>query len=140
MKRQIEIEDSMQDRVDSAIEDVKQELLNFLKENADRDEVPDLGNDLDYSGAIHEIVDGSVPIYTHEIEATWFLYGSELEAAYESAGCGDNPRENNGMAAIYFYIHDKVNEWYNDNAAEIFEDWKADLDQAAEEPDKATKD
>lgn len=123
MKRTIEIEDSLQDRVDSAIEDVKQELLSYLSENKP-DSLPCLNNDLDYSGAIHEIVDGSVPIYTKEIEDTWYLYSSELEEAYENAGVGDNPRENNGMAAIYFYIQEKVGEWYSDNAQDIFDEWQ----------------
>lgn len=123
MKRTIEIEDSLQDRVDSAIEDVKQELLSYLSDNKP-DSLPCLNNDLDYSGAIHEIVDGSVPIYTKEIEDTWYLYASELEEAYENAGVGDNPRENNGMAAIYFYIQEKVGEWYSDNAQDIFDEWQ----------------
>lgn len=135
MKRQIEIDDTLQDRVNSAIDDVKQELLNFLEANPDTDDVPDLGNDLDYSGAIHEIVDGSVPIYTKEIKDTWYLYASELEEAYENAGCGDNPRENNGMAAIYFYIQEKVGEWYHNNAEDIFEEWKAAHPQPEESED-----
>ena len=123
-KRTVEIEDSLSDNVDSAIEDVKQALLEYLEENPDTDETPDIGNDLDYSGRIHEIIDSSVPIYTSEIEDTWYLYASELEEAYEDAGVGDNPRENNGMAAIYYYIDQKVHEWYSNNADDIFEEWQ----------------
>jgi len=63
-----------------------------------------------------------VPIYTKEIKDLWYLYGDEFEAAYENAGVGDNPRENFGMAAIYYYISEKVHEWYNENAEEIFEE------------------
>lgn len=124
MKRNIEIEDTLQDRTECAIDEVKQELLNYLDENKP-DSLPCLSNDLDYSGTIHEIVDGSVPIYTKEIEDTWYLHASELESAYEDAGVGDNPRENNGMAAIYFYISQAVHNWYHDNAQEIFEEWQA---------------
>ena len=124
MKRTIEIDDCLTEQTDSAIEDVKQALLDYLEQNPDTDELPCLNNDLDYSGTIHEIIDGAVPIYTSDIEAAWYLYGSELEAAYENAGCGDNPRENNGMAAIYYYISDKVNEWYSRNAEDIFDEWK----------------
>ena len=133
MKRNIEIDDTLQERVDSAIEDVKAELLNYLDQNPDTDEVPCISNDLDYSGAIHEIVDGSVPIYTSEIEGLWFLYGSEFEEAYEDAGCGENPRENNGMAAIYYYIDQKVREWYDGNAEDVFEEWKEKRDAAMED-------
>lgn len=123
-KRTVEIEDSLDDAVSDAIDQVKDELISYLDQNPDTDETPDLGNDLDYSGAIHEIVDGSVPIYTSEIEDTWYLYASELEEAYENAGVGDNPRENNGMAAIYYYVHEKVCEWYHSNAEDVFDEWK----------------
>jgi hypothetical protein len=126
MKRTVEIEDSLQDRVDTAIQEVEQELRNFLEENTDTYETPCLNNDLDYSGTIHEIVDGSVPIYTKEIEDTWYLYASELEEAYDNAGVGDDSRENDGMAAIYYYIMEKVQEWYHDNADDIFEEWQAE--------------
>jgi len=124
MKQKIEIEDTLPDRVERAIDDVKSELLRYLDENKP-DSLLDLGNDLDYSGAIHEIIDGSVPIYTNEIKVCWFLHDSELEEAYENAGVGENPRENDGMAAIHFYIHEQVSEWYSDNAEEVFEEWKA---------------
>lgn len=134
-KRMIEVDDCLEEQTESAIEDVKQELLNYLEQNPDTDELPCLNNDLDYSGAIHEIIDGAVPIYTSDIEAAWYLYGSELEEAYENAGCGDNPRENNGMAAIYYYISDKVNEWYQNSAEEIFDEWKEKRDAEADEED-----
>jgi hypothetical protein len=120
-KRNIEVNDVLPDCVQSAIESVEEELREYIKENTP-DECPDLGNDLDYSGAIHEIVDGAVPIYTSEIEAAWFLHGNDLEEAYENAGVGENPRENNGMAAIYYYIHEKVCEWYAENAEDIFQE------------------
>lgn len=136
MKRQIEIDDTLQERVESAIENVKQELLNYLEENTPG-KLPDLVNDLDHSGAIHEIVDGSVPIYTKEIEDTWYLYASELEEAYENAGCGENPRESNGAAAIYFYIQEKVGEWYQNEAKDIFEGWTDKLDTARDDGDHA---
>lgn len=132
IKRTVEIDDTLQERVDSAIDDVRAELMSYLEQNPDTDETPDLGNDLDYSGAIHEIVDGSVPIYTKEIEDTWYLYASELEEAYDNAGFGNNPRDNNGMVAIYCYIQEKVNDWYHSNADEIFEEWKEKRDAKKE--------
>lgn len=119
-KRNIEVNDVLPDCVAEAIKEVERELVDYLRDNPDCDKQPCLWNDLDYSGAIHEIIDGACPIYTGEIEAAWFLHGSDLEQAYESAGVGENPRENNGMAAIYFYIQQKVNEWYSDNASKIW--------------------
>jgi hypothetical protein len=123
MKRTIEIDDTLEDRTQGAIEEVANALRDYLEENPDTDTLPDLGNDLDYSGTIAEIIDGSVPIYTKEIDDTWYLYGSELEEAYDNAGVGENPRENNGMAAIYYYIDAKVREWYDDGAQAIFDEW-----------------
>jgi hypothetical protein len=125
MKTTVELDDTLPDRTQSAIDDVKAELLRYLDENKP-DTLPELGNDLDYSGAIHEIVDGSVPVYTYELDVAWFLHGSDLEAAYENAGVGDNPRENDGMAAVYFYIMDAVNEWYSDNAQDVFDTWQSE--------------
>jgi len=127
----IEIDDVLPDCVQSAIDETKESLVNYLKETdylsgSNEGECPCLSNDLDYSGDIHSIVDGAVPHRTSEIEAAWFLHGRDLEDSYESAGCGENPRENNGMAAIYFYIHEKVNEWYSANAVQICDDFRAD--------------
>lgn len=123
-KRTVEMEDNLPDRVDSAIDDVKQELLNYLEQNPDTDEVPCLNNDLDYSGTIHEIVDGTVPIYTKEIDDTYYLYGRELDEAYENAGIGDGKEENHIQVCIYCYIMEKVQEWYSDNAEEVFDEWR----------------
>jgi hypothetical protein len=96
---------------------------------------PCLNNDLDYSGAIHEIIDGSVPIYTKEIEDTFYLYGNEIEQVFDDAGIGN--KEDKGWpmgwkaAAIYCYIEQQVAEWYHDNAQDLFEDWQEK--QAAKE-------
>lgn len=130
MKRNIEIDDTLEEDVQGAIDAVQDELERYLKENPDTDEVPDLNNDLDYSGAIHEIVDGSVPVYTHNIESLWYLHADKFEEAYENAGIGNNPRENAGMAAIYCYIMDRVNEWYSKNAQDVFEAWQDTQDKA----------
>jgi hypothetical protein len=121
MKRMVEIEDVLDSCVESAIESVKDLLEEYIKEN-DSDSLPCLNNDLDYSGSVHEIIDGCVPVYTSTIDDTWYLYKNDLIEAYENAGIGDNPMENNGMSAIYCYIQQKVGEWYNDKAEEIFDE------------------
>lgn len=117
-KRMIEIDDVLPGCVESAIEEVEKLLREYIADN-ECDEAPDLGNDLGCDGRVHEIVDGAVPVYTREIEAAWFLHGRELEQAYENAGVGSNPRENDGMAAIYFYISEAVAAWYSRNAEKI---------------------
>jgi hypothetical protein len=126
-KRTIEIEDTLQERVDSAIEDVKDELLRYCDDN-EPDKLPDLGNDLDYSGTIHEIVDGSVPIYNNEIRDIFYLHGSEVEEAFDNAGFDSKEDKDWPLgwkpAAIYSYIQEQVHEWYNDHAEDVFEEWQ----------------
>ena len=123
MKRTIEIDDTLEDRIDSAIVDVKDTLEEYLKDNPDTDSVPCISNDLDYSGAIHEIVDSSVPVYTKEIEDIWYMHKRELLEAYEWAGIGTNPQENDGMTAIYCLIDHKIREWYDANAQEVVDEY-----------------
>jgi hypothetical protein len=127
-KINIEIEDTLPDRVEVAIDEVKEELIRYLNAN-NPDMTPDL-NDLGYSGTIHEIVDGCVPVYTHEIETAWYLHSRELQQAYFDAGVGDNPRENDGMAAIYYYIDQQVSEWYDDNADDIMDTFEKEQEDA----------
>lgn len=136
-KRTVEIDDTLQDCVDSAIESVEQELRSFLEQNPDTDETPDMGNDLDYSGAIHEIVDGSVPVYTSEINDIFYLHGDDVEQAFDDAGIGT--KEDKGWpmgwkaAAIYCYIEQQVAEWYHANAEDIFTEWCEKQDAKAAE-------
>ena len=131
MKRIIEIDDNLDEIVDSTIDRVKNELLFFLDRNPDRPETPCISNDLDYSGAIHEIIDGAVPLCTKQINDLWYLYGDEFEKAFDNAGIGD--KNDKGWprgwkpAAIYCYIEQKVHEWYHNHADEIFGEWNLDL-------------
>ena len=115
--RKIEIEDDLQERIDNACEEVREYAIERMKED-ELDKAPDFG-DLDYSGRVHEIVDSSVPVYYSEIDGLWFLYSNQFEEAYENAGVGDDPRENSGMTAIYFYIMEQVAEWYESNREDI---------------------
>lgn len=120
----VEINDVLPDCVETAIDETKQCLIKYITEKdflktSEEGTAPCLSNDLDYNGSIHEIVDGSVPVYTADIEAAWFLHSRDLEESYENAGIGDNPRESGGTAGIYYYIYEKVAEWYHDHAAAI---------------------
>jgi hypothetical protein len=126
-KRTIEIEDTLQECVDGAIEAVKDELLSHLEQNPDTESLPDWG-DLDYSGALHEIIDGAVPIYTSEIKDIFYLHGDDVEQAFDDAGIGEKDDKGWPMgwhaAAIYCYIERQAYDWYAANAAEVFEEWQ----------------
>lgn len=117
----IEIDDVLDDCVNNAINQVKDEIINYLDEN----ELTECDlNDINDNGIIHEIVDGCVPVYTHQIKSAWFLHSDKLEEAYENSGIGNNPMENNGMAAIYCYIEQEVHKWFNNNSEEFFDEYQ----------------
>jgi len=125
VKRTIEIEDSLDEIIESVKSDIKDLVIEWIKDN---DEKPDLYNDLDYDGSVHEIIDGSVPVYTYEINNLFYLYGDEFEQAFDDAGIGDKEDKHWPMgwraAAIYCYIEQEIGEWYNDAIDEIYEENK----------------
>lgn len=124
----IEINDSLPELLEEAIEGTKQLLLDYLEENPDIEECPCLSNDIDYDGRFHELIDGIVPIYTSDIKDIFYLHGDEIEEAFDNAGIGS--KEDKGWpagwkaAAIYCWLEQEVWEWWHDNAENIFEDWK----------------
>lgn len=130
-QRTVEIDDDLQDRVEEACNEVRECLEEFLKENPDTEELPCISNDLDYSGTIRAIVDSAVPVYTSHIEGLWYLYSRKFEEAYEDAGFGTNPKENDGMTSIYCYIDQEVHAWYDKHAQDIFDAWKEKRDSEA---------
>lgn len=121
MKISVEIEDILPECVDDCIDQIKNLILDYL-ESEQPDVCPEL-SDLDYHGAVHEIVDSCVPIYTKQIDNVWYLHKQALIQAYEDAGVGNNPLDSHGMAAIYFYLQSEVYRWYCDNADDLYQDW-----------------
>ena len=137
MKYTIEMEDNLDDIVSETCDLVKDELLAYCEKNKP-DELPCLHNDLDYSGGIHELIDGAVPIYTKEIDDLFYLRGDDLEQAFDDAGIGEKKDDGFPMgwkpAAIYCYIEQGVSNWYSENAQDIFDERKDKQD--AEESDE----
>lgn len=105
-KQTIEIEDTLSDRINSAKDDLKTEWENFRKENPDMR--PDQWEPYDQ---IHEIADGSTPVYTKEIRDLTYLYGAEFAEAYNNAGIGDGTEDNRDAIAIYYYIEEALWEY-----------------------------
>ena len=143
MKKTIEIDDNLDDLVSDVIRETRDLLLNYLEDYPDTNKLPCLHNDLDYNGAFHEICDSTVPIYTKNIEDLFFLYGSELEEAFDDAGIGDKNDKNWPIGwkpvAIYCYLEQKACEWYHNEAEEIFDNWKFEqfTTQAHPQPEAA---
>lgn len=123
MKRTIDINDTLDERVESLQSEIKDLLIEYLDAN-NPDDSPDLYNDLDYDGRVFELVDSSVPIYTAEIDGLYYLYGNDLDQAYEEAGLGDGREDNYKQVAIYCYLERQVAEWYFENADDVFYEWQ----------------
>ena len=129
MKRTIEINDTLPEILSALQTDVRWVLKCWIHDNVKEEvlagesiDTPCMSNDLDYSGAIHELIDGAVPVYYSEIDGLWYLYKSEFIEAYEGMGIGEDPTENSGMAAIYCYLEQEISDWYHDNGEELTEE------------------
>ena len=128
MKKTIEIEDTLDEIIEDVKDSLKDMVIDYIKDNPDIDEAPNLYNDIDYDGSFHELVDGSVPIYISEINDLFYLYGNDFEDAFDNAGIGDKDDDHwpSGWkaAAIYCYIEQEVAEWYESNKDDIFDENK----------------
>lgn len=116
----IELDDDLEERVENAIEEAKEALINYLDQYPNED----IPGSLDDFCDSHDIADSATPIHTRDIETAWFLHGNELERAYEDSGLGNNPRENGGQTAIYAYISQELGDWFYREARGVYEDWK----------------
>ncbi len=119
MKRVIEMEDNLQEIVESAEEDI----INEFKEKEIIPEeyinIQDMIYKLDYDGTFHEIIDGSTPISQHEVEDLYYLYRNETDSAFEAAGIGDkSDYDNYKQVALFYLIKEKVikslEDWFNE--------------------------
>jgi hypothetical protein len=124
VKRTVEIEDNLDEIISSAKEDVKALIEEYIKDNESK---PDYST-LDYSGSMHEIFDGAVPIYTGEINDLFYLYGDDFEEAFDNAGIGDKDDDHWPMgwkpAAIYCYIEREINNDLDEMIDEIWDAWE----------------
>ena len=122
----IEIETDLSELVASAIEEIKRSIAWLVSEGEidDSMDVDDINEALDYDGTKHEIIDGSVPVYTAQLEALMFVHKYDLMEAFNDAGiCTVDEVLSNpdsfvlGLegVAIFCYIEQEVNEWINDD-------------------------
>lgn len=145
MHRTVEINDTLQERLDSAWDDVKELAKTWLDENGDdgTDEAPELFNDLDYDGSFHEIIDSSTPIYTNEIRDLFYLYGVDFDAAFDDAGFCDKDDDKWPCgwraAAIYCYLEQAIASKYEEEKEDIFREWREANPVEEEEEDTETK-
>jgi hypothetical protein len=125
MKKTITIDDNLQEIIKRAESKTEHFLREYVEQNPNKVKqngkliAPDIDQDLDYDGSIHQIVDQCVPVYHKEIKDLWYLYGEQFESAYEDAGVGNKDQENWQSVAIYFYLYQELRKWYDKNAESI---------------------
>ena len=126
----VEIETDLNELEGAAIDEIKRSIAWLVSEGEIEKEaqVDDINEALEYDGTKHEIIDGSVPIYTHQLEALFFVHKWDLMEAFNDAGiCTVDEVLNNpdsytlGLegVAIYCYIEQVVNAWIEED----LEDW-----------------
>jgi len=109
MKRTIEIDDTLDELVESVEADVLQNFLDYFEENPELEDFDEYYQEqgCDY---VHETVDSTTPIYNSEIDGLYYLYGDEFEEAYENAGIGNGTEDNHRQVAIYCYLEERAFE------------------------------
>jgi hypothetical protein len=127
----VEIETDLNELEGAAIDEIKRSIEWFVSEgeidnSMDADDINDV---LEYDGTKHEVIDGTIPVYTHQLEALFFVHKHDLMEAFEDAGiCTVDEALNNpnifqlGLegVAIFCYIEQSVNAWINDDLEEWF--------------------
>ena len=128
VKRKVEIEDDLNETVDTLKEEVCDHFLEYLKENPDCDDF-DQYYQAGGCDAVHEFSNSSTPIYYSDIDGLYYLYGDEFDEAYTNAGIGDGSENNHRQVAIYCYLSEKAFE-YQRELQDSFEEYLADEDEA----------
>lgn len=108
MKRNIEIDDTLEETVEQVKVEVKERFDEIVEENPDFDSENIYQEICDSLG---EICDVNTPIHTREIDGLYYLYSDMLEDAYNDAGCYDKQPNNYRQVCIYFYLEQQAHEY-----------------------------
>ena len=120
------VTDTLPELIESAWDDIIAEIKSYHAENPDAD-CPDW-SDLDYSGALHEIIDGTVPIYTSVLnELAYFHHAEAMQALTDQFGSADGEWPMGPFAAgVYCLIEQACMERFANETSDIWESLKSD--------------
>ena len=124
VKIQVEIEDNLEEIVDGLKEKIRENFVEYLKDNTD---MTDFENYYQKQGCdfVHESSDSCTPVYFIEIDGLFYLYGSEFGEAYKNAGIGNVDEDNHKAVCIYCYLTAEGFDYLN-KLKESFEDWQSE--------------
>ena len=123
-----QLTDRLPEIIDGVWDDVQSLLRAYFVEHGG--DLPCLHNDLDYSGAVTELIDSAVPIYSNELsELAYFHHDAALQALRDQFGSVDGDWPSGPFAAgLYTLIEQGLNDRWHDDAEDLWEDWTAQLD------------
>lgn len=126
----VQLTDRLPEIIDSVWDDVVELLKQYFIEHDSSDSFPCLHNDLDYSGAVHELIDSAVPIYTSELnELAYFHHDAAMSALSDQFGSIDGDWPSGPFAAgLYSLIEQGLAEKYDEDAEDLWESWMEELD------------
>lgn len=82
------IEKTLKERVDNAKQELRDDFKSCLQENSDIANFDDYLNHQSYD-TINDITGNNTPTNINEINGIYYLYGNELEQAYDNVKYGD---------------------------------------------------
>lgn len=120
MKKTLEIDDTLDERVETAKEELADAIRSELEDGKSLEKI-----DEDIYDTINEIADSNTPVYTSEINDIFYLHGFEVEEAFDDAGIGEKNNKDFPCgwkaAAICCYIEAKLNDYWQDELKEKLE-------------------
>jgi hypothetical protein len=127
------ITDTLPEIIDSAWSEIVKVLQRYFADYPEED-CPDW-SDLDYSGSLHEIIDGSVPVYYVELDSLAFFHHREALAALEDQFGEISGEWPSGpfAAGLYCLIDEACRKQFSDEAEDLWEDWQEESRKVAEE-------
>lgn len=131
MPTTIQLTDHLPEIIDSTWDDVVELLKTYFVEHGG--DLPCLHNDLDYSGAVTELIDSAVPIYTAELnELAYFHHDAAIAALVDTFGSADGDWPLGTFAAgLYQLIDNGINEKWHEDAEDLWQEWTDLLDDKA---------
>jgi hypothetical protein len=123
---------TLTDRLPEIIENTWQEVETLLRAYfvEHGGDLPCLHNDLDYSGAVTELIDSAVPIWTGELnELAYFHHDAALQALRDQFGSTDGDWPSGLFAAgLYTLMEQGISDRWHDDAEDLWDGWTAQLD------------
>ena len=125
VKRTIEIEDDLDERVELCKEEILDNFIEYFLENPDMSDFDEYyqAQGCDY---VHECCDSNTPIYYSDINGLWYLYDTDFMDAYSDVfGNELHESQNYKQAAIYCYLSNAGFQFMNEIQS-LVDDWIGD--------------